>query len=91
MQSLGAVCKRLHGVLAAPGDNEELWGDITIRIGGPRRSSWPTKDDLDVIIPWLVQRAAGALSIRSSPHACAMHEACNHLLQHLRSMRWGSL
>ena len=69
MQSLGAVCKRLHDVLEEPGDNQNLWGDITIRIGGPRRSSWPTKEDLNVMIPWLVQRAAGAPQTCSGPRA----------------------
>jgi hypothetical protein len=86
MQSLGAVCKQLHGILASPSDDQTLWGDITIRIGGPRRSSWPTKKDLDDIIPWLVQRAAGALVICRSSRADAPHEACDHLLQQSRSL-----
>jgi hypothetical protein len=82
MQSLGAVCKRLHGVLAAPGDNETLWGAITIRIGGPRRSSWPTKEDLDVMIPWLVQRATGAPQLAALP--MLMYVASVAVLQHRR-------
>ena len=82
MQSLGAVCKRLHGVLAAPGDNQKLWGDITIRIGGPRRSSWPTTKDLDVMIPWLVQRATGALHLAAL--AMLAHVASVAVLQHRR-------
>lgn len=82
MQSLGAVCKRLRGVMAAPGDNQALWGDITIRIGGPRRSSWPTEEDLDAVVSWLVQRATGALQYAA--FSVLMNVASVAVLQHRR-------
>lgn len=57
MQNMGAACKRLRNVLAMSADNDRnLWGSISIPVSEGR----PKLQDLMQMIPWLMQRTAGA-------------------------------